>query len=225
MAKKEKYVYGSEFQSRCMFLELYPESHQLQIDNLLSSGWSFVGILHDKDTDLDGNLKKSHYHFVIEFDNPKLFSTVCNKLGFSFKKDKDGKGLPPYGEPCKRFKDCARYLVHKGTDDKYQYSVDELFGDDLLLGKVKQLLTSPDENTQMRLLLDIFDSYDGLLTFRTALNLALKYNLYSTFRRGGALLGKVIEEYQHDEYNKRYDELKERINYYNDKVDMVKELL
>lgn len=225
MAKKDKYIYGSEFQSRCMFLELYPESHQLQIENLLNSGWSFVGILHDKDTDLDGNIKKSHYHFLLEFDNPKLYSTVCNKLGFSFKKDKDGKGLPPYGEPCKRFKDCARYLVHKGTDDKYQYSVDELFGDDLLLGKVRQLLSSPDENTQMRLLLDIYDNYEGILTFRVALNLALKYNLYSTFRRGGALLGKVIEEYQHDEYSKRYDELTERINYYNDKLDMVKELL
>ena len=223
MAKKEKYVYGTEFQSRCVFLELYPESQQLQIDNLLNSGWQYVGILHDKDTDLDGNVKKPHYHFVIEFDNPKLFSTVCNKLGFSFKKDKDGKGLPPYGEPCKKFKDCAKYLVHKGFDDKYQYSVDELFGETLLLDKVKQLLTSPDENTQMRLLLDIFDNYDGLLTFRVALNLALKYNLYSTFRRGGALLGKVIEEYQHSEMEYKYDEYKHSITKYKEKYDSIRE--
>lgn len=224
MAKKDKYIYGSEFQSRCMFLELYPESHQLQIDNLLNSGWSYVGILHDKDTNLEGELKKSHYHFLIEFDNPKLYSTVCNKLGFSFKKDKDGKGLPPYGEPCKRFKDCAKYLVHKGTDDKYQYSVDELFGEDLLFGKVKQLLTCPDENTQMRLLLDIFDNYNGILTFRVALNLALKYNLYSTFRRGGALLGKVIEEYQHSEMERKYEDMKDTINKYEEAKERIKEL-
>lgn len=224
MANKEKYIYGSEFQSRCMFLELYPESHQLQIENLLNSGWSYVGILHDKDTNLEGEIKKAHYHFVIEFDNPKLYSTVCNKLGFSFKKDKDGKGLPPYGEPCKRFKDCAKYLVHKGTDDKYQYSVDELFGEDLLLGKVKQLLTSPDENTQMRLLLDIFDNYNGILTFRVALNLALKYNLYSTFRRGGALLGKVIEEYQHSEMERKYEDMKDTINKYEEAKKRIKEL-
>lgn len=205
MAKKDKYVYGDEFQSRCMFLELYPVSHQLQIDNLLNSGWSYVGILHDKDMKLDGTLKKPHYHFVIEFDNPKLFSTVCNKLGFSFKKE-NGKGLPPYGEPCRKFKDCVTYLTHKGKDDKYQYEVDALFGDELMLGKVKQLISSPDENTQMRLLLDIFDNYNGLLTFRVALNLALKYNLYSTFRRGGALLGKVIEEYQRTEFQNKYNE-------------------
>lgn len=223
MAKKEKYVYGDEFQSRTMFLELYPESHQLQIDNLLNSGWSYVGILHDKDMKLDGTLKKPHYHFVVEFDNPKLFSTVCNKLGFSFKKE-NGKGLPPYGEPCRKFKDCVTYLIHKGKDDKYQYSVDELFGDDLFLGRVKQLISSPDENTQMRLLLDIFDNYEGVLTFRVALNLSLKYNLYSTFRRGGALLGKVIEEYQHDEITAKYDELTSRISVYKDKWDKLKEL-
>lgn len=76
----------------------------------------------------------------------------------------------------------------------------------------------------MRLLLDIFDNYDGVLTFRVALNLALKYNLYSTFRRGGALLGKVIEEYQHDEISAKYDELTSRISVYKDKWDKLKEL-
>lgn len=218
MAKKNNYVYGTEFQSRCIFLELYPESQQLQIDNLLNSGWSYVGILHDKDVNLDGEIKKAHYHFIIEFDNPKLFSTVCNKLGFTFKKDKDGKGLPPYGEPCKRFKDCAKYLIHKGKDDKYQYDVNEMFGDDMLLDRIKHLILSPDENTQMRALLDIYENYTGMLTFRVALNLALKYNMYSVFRRGGSLLVKVIEEFQQDELSLKYREADEMYNKYYEKI-------
>lgn len=214
-----KYVYGNEFQSRTMFFCLYPESQQCIIDNIINSGYEYCGILHDKDLEDNGELKKPHYHFLIEFTNPKLYSTVCKKIGFEFKKKPDGSGCPVYGEPCRRFKDCQKYLVHVGYEDKYQYSSDELFGSDLLLSRVKALLSTPDENSQMRLLLDIFDNYDGILSFRTALNLALKYNLYSTFRRGGSLLGKVIEEYQHDKLSSVYEDYVEKSNLYRSKLD------
>lgn len=215
----KKYVYGTEFQSRLVFLELYPDSQQLQIDNLKNSGWSYVGILHDKDIRDDGELKKPHYHFLIDFGKvPKLYSTVCRKLGFHFKKNDDGSGLPVYGEPCRNFKSCATYLIHQGIPDKYQYDIEELFGDDILLGNVKQLLSSPDENTQMRLLLDIYDNYEGILTFRIALNLALQNNLYSTFRRGGSLLAKVIEEYTRDELSLKYREAQEMQDRYFEKI-------
>lgn len=220
MAKKNKYVYGNEFQSRSMFLVLYPESQQNIIDNLLNSSIDYCGILHDKDMTDSGEIKKPHYHFLLQFDNPKLASTVCRQLGFEFNKNKDGTGIPPYIEPCRKFKDCAKYLVHKGEEDKYQYEKECLFGS--LTESVTKLLVEPDENTQMRLLMDIFDNYNGLLTFRTALNLALKYNLYSTFRRGGSLLVKVIEEYQHEDMEIEHRKASDMYNKYKDKYDKLK---
>ena len=76
----------------------------------------FAYIKHDKDIDVDGVVKKTHYHVLLEFINggnkkqlcvdfnlkPNMFQSVSNVIGY------------------------IRYLVHKDDIEKYQYSVDDV---------------------------------------------------------------------------------------------------
>lgn len=76
----------------------------------------YAYIKHDKDVDVDGCVKKLHYHVLLEFINgankkqlcvdfnlkPNMFQSVSNVIGY------------------------IRYLVHKDDLEKYQYSVDDV---------------------------------------------------------------------------------------------------
>lgn len=93
-------------QSRSYIAILYPDSESYDCDTVLSllpevfKEWAYI--LHDKDTDENGELKKPHYHVVGRLENPALISTVANKLC-----------LPEnHLEYCKSFRSSVRYLVH-----------------------------------------------------------------------------------------------------------------
>lgn len=76
----------------------------------------YAYIKHDKDIDVDGVVKKLHFHVLLEFINgankkqlcvdfnlkPNMFQSVSNVIGY------------------------LRYLVHKDDAEKYQYSVDDV---------------------------------------------------------------------------------------------------
>lgn len=40
----------------------------------------FAFILHDKDIDVDGNVKKLHYHIAFKFQNERSVRSICKKL-------------------------------------------------------------------------------------------------------------------------------------------------
>lgn len=74
----------------------------------------YAYILHDKDTLEDGTPKKPHYHFYVEFPNPRSFSSIANDLSVAsnfISKVYDKKGI-------------LQYLTHSNQPDKFRYDDD-----------------------------------------------------------------------------------------------------
>lgn len=78
--------------------------------------WAYI--LHDKDVKEDGSgeLKASHYHFYIRFENPRYISSVASELEVPVNMLQyviSDKGM-------------IQYMTHKNQPDKYQYSEEEI---------------------------------------------------------------------------------------------------
>lgn len=98
---------------------LYPDSKSYDCEQLLSVirskfiDWAYI--LHDKDTDENGVLKKPHIHWVGRA-TPRCLSVVANFLG-----------LPENNiEVVKNFDNTVCYLIHLNDIDKFQYSPDDV---------------------------------------------------------------------------------------------------
>lgn len=70
-------------------------------------------IMHDKDINPDGSIKKTHYHVMVMFEGPKTseqVSKLFDKIG--------GVGL----EVINSLRGYARYLTHMDNPEKHRYS-------------------------------------------------------------------------------------------------------
>lgn len=98
---------------------LYPDSESYDCETLLSTirskfiDWAYI--LHDKDVNENGELKKTHIHWVGRA-TPRCLSVVSNFLG-----------LPENDiEVVKNFDNMVMYLIHLNDIDKFQYSPDDV---------------------------------------------------------------------------------------------------
>lgn len=114
---------------------LYPDSESYDCETLLSTirskfiDWAYI--LHDKDTDVNGVLKKPHIHWVGRA-TPRCLSVVANFLG-----------LPENDiEVVKNFDNMVMYLIHLNDIDKFQYSPDDV---ETNLPNIGQLLRRQSE--------------------------------------------------------------------------------
>lgn len=114
---------------------LYPDSESYDCETLLSTirskfiDWAYI--LHDKDVDEKGELKKSHIHWVGRA-TPRCLSVVSNFLG-----------LPENDiEVVKNFDNMVMYLIHLNDIDKFQYSPDDVESN---LPNIGQLLRRQSE--------------------------------------------------------------------------------
>lgn len=114
---------------------LYPDSESYDCEHLLSVicskfiDWAYI--LHDKDTDENGVLKKPHFHWVGRA-TPRCLSVVSNFLG-----------LPENDiEVVKNFDNMVMYLIHLNDIDKFQYSPDDV---ETNLPNIGQLLRRQSE--------------------------------------------------------------------------------
>lgn len=114
---------------------LYPDSESYDCEHLLSIirskfiDWAYI--LHDKDTDDNGQLKKPHIHWVGRA-TPRTLSVVSNFLC-----------LPENDiEVVKNFDNMVMYLIHLNDIDKFQYSPDDV---ETNLTNIGQLLRRKSE--------------------------------------------------------------------------------
>lgn len=142
---------SSRIRSTFFDLLLYPdcESHNDILSILSDSNIDYCGILHDQDLDENGNLKKPHFHVVLW------------GIRTSVKALSDRLSLPENYISIRGTRDSRlRYLIHADDPEKYQYSVDSVFGSPAGLKKFRESLNvSEDENDNVFSIISLLESY------------------------------------------------------------------
>jgi len=133
-----------------VYLESAPENW---IEILQSEQVPFaVSPLHDKDVNVDGEIKKPHWHVMLMYSGKKSFTQI---------KEIADKLNAPKPEKVNNAKGMARYFVHLDNPEKYQYSKDDIrvYGG----ADIKQHLTSVSEQKNERYngIAEMCDFVDG----------------------------------------------------------------
>lgn len=171
--------------SRTLAIVLYPESHSEQIAEI-QKNYSFVGCLHDRDSDENGEIKKSHWHFVIRFKQARWSSAVASELG-----------IEDHFESVKNLDGAIRYLTHEDSPDKFKYSVDSdlKYSEDNKVLVKKAFSVGSSEDDRALLILDFIDSCPTFITLTSVYRYAMSIGIYSDLRRMGILAIRLIDEH------------------------------
>lgn len=161
---------------------LYPDSESYDCEHLLSVirskfiDWAYI--LHDKDTDENGVLKKPHFHWVGRA-TPRCLSVVASFLG-----------LPENNiEVVKNFDNVVCYLIHLNDIDKYQYSPDDVESN---FSNIGQLLRRRSEGQIVKDLASakMYKSWYDLVQY------AVETDSYDVLRRNLGVIRLIWEEVQ-----------------------------
>ena len=161
---------------------LYPDSESYDCELLLSTirskfiDWAYI--LHDKDVDEKGELKKPHIHWVGRA-TPRSLSVVSNFLG-----------LPENDiEVVKNFDNMVMYLIHLNDIDKFQYSPDDVESN---LQNIGQLLRRQSEGQIVKDLASakMQKSWYDLVQY------AVEIDSYDILRRNLGVIRLIWEEVQ-----------------------------
>ena len=183
-----------KFRDRKFVAVLYPEdeTHVEAISKLMSGGYNFAAILHDKDVYEDGEhageLKKPHWHIVVRFKNAVWNTAVAKELGIT----------PNYLESCKNVDSSLLYLVHYGCDEKAQYEYEAVFGP--LKVRLSTLLADTDEGTRVLNLVEIIENHPGPIGYSELLKKAVAAGLYADLRRMGNFGVGLMREHNYEFY-------------------------
>lgn len=153
----------------------------------------YVYALHNKDTDDNGEPKKSHYHIMVRVPGGMTLSAFKKNVGIR------------YAEPLKSWEGYCVYLIHADSESKskgkYQYSVDILCGNlkeeairiiNKALGG-KQKKKSEDDRGILEIL-DFIESMDYVTT-ACLVRWCCQNNLYSVYRRAGRIVADLLQEH------------------------------
>jgi hypothetical protein len=161
---------------------LYPDSESYDCEHLLSVirskfiDWAYI--LHDKDVNENGELKKPHIHWVGRA-TPRCLSVVSNFLG-----------LPENDiEVVKNFDNMVMYLIHLNDIDKFQYSPDDV---ETNLPNIGQLLRRQSEGQIVKELASakMQKSWYDLVQY------AVDIDSYDILRRNLGVIRLIWEEVQ-----------------------------
>lgn len=122
--KKEVVPTSSNIRSLTFTLELYPEWEFVTtlLDHIKQTS-KYALILHDKDVNDDGTLKKPHFHVVIKYGGQRRLSSVENEY-FKYGLEKR------FCNTCNE-RAMLRYLTHIDYPDKYQYSREDIISNNM----------------------------------------------------------------------------------------------
>lgn len=161
---------------------LYPDSESYRCDDVLnvlkSTFPEFAYILHDKDTDENGELKKTHIHWVGRLKAARYLAALADDLGIA----------ENMIERCRSFDAFIRYLIHADDPDKFQYPLDAIVS----TFPINKFFRDDEEIQAGRLADYIIDARCSSMS--NAVRWALKNGCWGTLRRAGSIWSAVISE-------------------------------
>lgn len=198
-AKRKKQKNRETDRDRIFHIVLYPENpaHMLAIMQLRQYHYKSVGILHNADRYTEdekdnesgelkhqkGDLKKEHYHFRIQFNNPRYIIGVADELGIE-------PNLIRFPEDWQNLKNYTEYILHWKESGKHQYSIDDLLGS--LAGEAKQKLIDMPATMQAGEIVDFIFSSDKYITLIEVTAFAREHGYYSCLMRNHSYFDKMI---------------------------------
>ena len=173
----------------------YPDSTTYDCAEILATlpnlGCEWYAALHDKDVNEDGTPKKTHYHFILRFEEGKTIQTVAKDLNLP----ENDIERPKKGG----FKGGVQYLIHANAPDKYQYDKEIIFGS----GDATPYLAG-DANAKGIMLMDAI--YGGrVFTIYELYQYAKELDAWSEFRRGFGMYNTVLASMRYDSSRKSDD--------------------
>lgn len=168
-------------------LLLYPEDliHLDALNYIVEHSFKYVYILHDKDVDENGELKKKHWHIVLECKNPRYISGLAKEL----------KITDNYILPCDEFNYALEYLLHINKPSKYLYDISECHGN--LVGKLKDLINKDFKSECEKVIdiLDYIDAQNGYCSYSSLVRYCADVGSFDVLRRSGIVLVRCIDEH------------------------------
>lgn len=142
----------------------------------------YAYILHDCDTDEFGELKKSHYHVYLYFENARQFSSIANAFCIAENNI----------EPVKNLRSLIRYFSHIDYPDKWQYNFQDIVSFNL---DIEKHYADVSESARINQMLDLIEDClsKGMPTIDIMRECANK-GFYADLRRSGWLGHQIIEE-------------------------------
>ena len=161
---------------------LYPDATNYDcyavIDSLPDVFEKYALILHDCDTDENGELKKPHFHVYGKRSGQSTCKATAKKLGI------DENALE-YVRSWKRF---VRYLIHADNPEKYQY-------DPSLVESNFEIQNILDPTTEAKKVKEIVDQImDGNTSTYGLVTYALQNDCWSELRRSYSIMKDLIAE-------------------------------
>lgn len=161
---------------------LYPDSESYDcnevLENLPKAFSEYAYILHDRDLNDDGTIKKPHYH-VYGKRSQSTISSVAKALGIA----------PNYIQFCKSRRGDLRYLIHVDDPDKAQYLPEEVISNFDVLRVIDDLC----EVKRVSMLLDYVSDGQEHNTLETCL-FAIHSGCWSEYRRSYQIFKDILKE-------------------------------
>lgn len=178
----------SDLRSRNFVFLLYPENaeHIQALEKLKSSCDAYAYILHDKDVDENGSLKKPHIHFVAMLASKQNIDRLCAALG-----------IP--SNYCDVIRGSVvgslRYLIHRDDPDKYQYDVSDVLANFVGLKRFRDALSvRVDESDAVQRIMEFIYCSPSFLTVSDLTRFVLENGLWSVYRRSFPIFKEVLRE-------------------------------
>lgn len=180
---KEKY------RSRVHMLLLYPDNiKHCQAIEKIKQQYDYALILHNRDVDSNGELKKEHWHVVLRFLQPVWSSAICKDLEIEDR----------FIEHVKKFENALQYLIHYNDIDKAQYPIDEVQG--TLKKRLSESISKFDKSEGERIseIITYIQSQDDIISVTEFSIYCANVGYWAEFRRGSFIILKIIEEHNNE---------------------------
>lgn len=166
-------------------------------------------IRHDQDVKEDGELKKTHYHFVIKLKNPCTLSALAKRLEIN-------ENMLEY---VKNVNSSLKYLIHYGDDNKFQYDPRDVSSNsDVFKNRFLDLVTKDIKESDK--VLSIYEFINGVkkpINVNMLFKYVQKHNLWDAYRRNYAIIKDLTYQHNGEILGKRYNNCDD---FFSDDIDI-----
>ena len=163
-----------------IFYDLNSLYEKVKVCDLLNIQYAYIK--HDKDTNDDGTIKKTHYHLRIFYKDKKSISAWAKFFNVN---QNDIQILTD-----KRL--SIRYLIHIDSKDKFLYNYDDIVTN---FDISNYFLDKKNESDDILLIINYIKSIKGHLPLSSILNFCLDNDLWSSYRRNYSILKDFVNEH------------------------------